>query len=181
MITILAIIAILIAGFWIFKDLWWDEQIGNRSSTTFFTSLGLTAIISVMIGMLGAMLFALVIMTPWASAHEIQRQNHSRDIYSLKQNQEISGSFFLGSGGFGSSEQYYMFAKDERGGLERLAVNSWNCYIFQDQDERPQLKWQDITYEYPRWLTLFSVSYESRTSYDIHVPANTVIQQFKVD
>lgn len=114
---------------------------------------------------------------------ELNRANQRVEIASLRTQEGLSGSFFLGSGTISQTEYYYMLKRTERGGVVRLQLRAHDCYIFEDEQERPNVSWQVVTYAPPAWYTWpgwIDLSYERRTAYDIHVPRGTIIQQFSV-
>ena len=51
------------------------------------------------------------ILSIFISPIEINRGDCKGNIYSLRSNNEVSGSFILGSGSFSGSEYYYMYQK----------------------------------------------------------------------
>ena len=113
---------------------------------------------------------------------EVSRVNHVSPVFSLRNVSSIEGNFYLGSGYIRGTENYYMFTKDERGGFVRTQIPSYNCIIFQDNDTNPHLSWQTVTYRVPKYCFVWPEFRESKdTKYDIHVPKNTIIQEFKVD
>ena len=112
-------------------------------------------------------------------AVEVNRKDAQYSIYSLRNTDNISGSFFLGSGRIDSNEYYYMFAKNERGGYIRskLPVNS--CSLYQDSDT-PYVRYQLITFRQNKWVSFIPFEWVENSSYDIHVPANTIIEKYEV-
>jgi len=109
-------------------------------------------------------------------------------IYSLRQKDEISGSFFLGSGSINSSE-YYKFFKDRKGGLIKSSVLSSKTIIYEDENNTPYLlnkfKIRKRIYSgkiFPkRRVEIFTNS--NPYEYELHVPENTIISKdsFKVE
>jgi len=122
-------------------------------------------------------LFMCCMSSKWT---EINRENFSVPIFSLKTEKDISGSFFLGSGGFGSDEKYYYFCQDKRGGYYRGVQYAHNCFIFEKDSVPPQITWQKITYKCPSWIVPWTVTRRENTPLDLIVPIGTVIQKFEV-
>lgn len=115
--------------------------------------------------------------------HELDREDFHANIYSLKENSELHGSFYLGSGYIDSNSYFYTFTKNERGGYSRWKTREDSAIIYQDvkENEQPFVSWQKINYKSPNWLFPFNVFDCEITRYDIHVPANTIIEKYKVE
>jgi hypothetical protein len=114
---------------------------------------------------------------------ETARVNCEQRIYSLRNLDTVSGAFFLGSGGIGYTEYYAMFIADNRGGLYRVTVNANEANIFQtDSGQHPRLFWQQVYYKPNPWLIIWpKIQWMQNTRYDIIVPTNTVIEQYRLN
>jgi hypothetical protein len=111
-------------------------------------------------------------------------------IYSLnlQNDKQISGSFILGIGGFGSSNniQYIMY-KAEEGGKKLYKTNDYETIIYEDENTEPYL----VEYYYEvldiskikNWVLFEHIStgtYRDGT-YRLHVPQNTVKVNYNLD
>lgn len=67
----------------------------------------------------GSIFFMTALLIGKHNPEEISREDHSYEIYSLRNTDNMQGSFFLGSGSINQREYYYMFAKNKRGGFIR--------------------------------------------------------------
>jgi len=113
---------------------------------------------------------------------EKRRIDHKVEIYSLRNTENLQGQFFfLGGGYIDQQEYYYMFIKDEKGGFNRFKLEASNSTIYQDADETPYVYWQEIVTATSPQVTWFNIESIHNTLYELHVPKNTIIQQFKVN
>src|SRR5690606_4972966 len=107
---------------------------------------------------------------------EVGREKVIIPIYSLRNDSSISGSFFLGSGSIDSTEYYYTFYKDKRGGYHRWKIPNYEATLFMDSNE-PHAYYEKVTYECPWWISLPFKNTKS-TKIDLHVPKGTIIEKF---
>lgn len=128
----------------------------------------------------GWMACLLVFMIGSSFLIETHRTDNKQNIYSLRNSDSISGSFFLGSGAIGGTEYYYTFVENGRGGYYREKYPAYNCHIFQDTDSGAYKFWQTVYYRYPRWLTFWSPTFKKSTMIDLHVPKNTIIERYEL-
>ena len=115
---------------------------------------------------------------------EDHRVQNTVQIYSIKNTSEIHGDFCLGSGSIDSSEYYYAFQKYPDNSLKRISFRVEDSFLYQDttNGEVPYVDWQTIVYRAPKWLSFWPHFYtEDRTYYYVHVPTNTVVEQFQID
>ena len=97
----------------------WDEST--------FSVLIRLPMIALIIG--GSSIAFLSGMANWT---EVSRENQVGFIYSLRNDTATTGNFFIGSGSIDSTEYYYTFQKDDRGGYFRLRLYANDCILFQD-------------------------------------------------
>lgn len=111
---------------------------------------------------------------------ETHRDSQEMEIFSIRNVDSVSGSFFfLGSGYIGGSEFYYTFIKDSRGGYNRWSVNSNYATLFMS-DVKPKVYWQVVHYSWPKWFCPWSPDITKNTSYDIIVPVGTIIEKYDI-
>lgn len=174
MITAIALLIILIT----FYQIKFEEEAG------WLFSLFMTFFITIAVVMILGLSLAFISDTNWGRV-EIGRENMSNNIYSLKSEESFTGRFCLGSGYISSSKYYYMFERDNRQGLHLINLNAGNCYLFQDENRNPYISWQVVTYRLNRWVHVWPNTdfwhWKKDTTYDIHVPENTVFLEFKVN
>lgn len=111
---------------------------------------------------------------------ETSRINNEKLIFSLKSENLPQGNFVLGSGQINAQTQYYYFCKDGRGAYYQENLAAQDCFIFENDEVAPKIKWQTVTYSLPKWVSFFDISRQVNTKYDLIVPSNTVIQKFEV-
>jgi hypothetical protein len=163
MIILIVILAILSLVIYAVKTEGWDCFIGALFMGTLFSTF-----------IWGP---ALIISAEYPV--EVSREDRQYQIYSIRNNDNISGSFFLGSGRINEVEHYYMFAKNERGGFIRSKIQVNNAALYEDSNS-PYVFYQKVTYRFNKWVCLIPFTWEENTSYDIHVPANTIIEKYEV-
>lgn len=141
-----------------------------------FLSVMPTALLSIL------MWVALMIVSQVLSK-ESAREDYKQNIYSLSNQTSVKGSFVLGSGNINSVEKYYTFIRNSNGGYERFIIDTGNVILYQDieGDNIPYYFAQQITYSPPEWLTPKGwFTTKKMTTYDFHVPVNTIIDKFEV-
>lgn len=128
--------------------------------------------------------------------------NHTKstsvDIESVNLASSASGSFFLGSGTVDNQPVYYYMVKTADGDqLQSLSNSENNVFIKQDADGQPTLE-KKVTYSTEKiknqTMALFfdpitilkqiigyDPEYNYTEKYIFHVPAGTVVQQYKAD
>jgi len=107
---------------------------------------------------------------------------YTQDIASLNQGDNLSGSFFLGSGSIDQTPYYFYFVKCKDGSYIRNQVVASKTYIHENENENPCLKWTVTRNEVPKWLKtgISDVYDDEASSYHLYVPANTIIKEFTV-
>lgn len=140
-------------------------------------------VVPIMMGFITTLFIFLTLSFAAGFGVETHRDECRANIYSLKNTQGFEGRFCLGSGYIGSLEYYYMFQKVENGGLARVHLRPDDCIIFQNEENNPNVYWQRIHYRFPKWALLWpAVPLDSKdTKYNINIPSNSVVQQFKID
>lgn len=112
---------------------------------------------------------------------EIDRQDVTYEIYSLKLNDNTSGSFVLGSGYISTDPEYICYYKDDAG-FYKLGRYSTNYTRLMECDKsdgfHPHARYQIVTSRLPYWLSPIG-SAEWQTSTDLYVPKGTIIEEYK--
>ena len=135
------------------------------------TSCLLTMIISGILSLVIALLLSL-------EGRLVTRQ--MANIKSIKTESSINGSFFLGSGGFGSSKRYYSYTEYGPGYI--LQDFPSDSVIVESNSVAPNVSWdlltpKSISWLYPDWL-LPDPRYRN---YQITVPKGTIISEYKLN
>jgi len=111
-------------------------------------------------------------------------------VYSLdiSNGNKINGTFFLGSGGFSSSDgvKYLMFG-DNNGGKELLEVFASETIVYDDEDKSPYIirkayfEWDFSKNDF--WFHHFGDNkWKYLNKYKLHVPKNTIkINPMEID
>ena len=116
-------------------------------------------------------------------------------IYSLRDEQEISGSFILGSGGFGTSQAYYFFRDHSGGGVIRDSVRASRTPIIEDSSQEPHLiqrvnrvrsvNWlwahPAIVFNQGEWIGTTGGIEGRVLGNTLVVPEGTIIKEFRVE
>lgn len=95
-------------------------------------------------------------------------------VYSVTNNVESSGSFFLGVGSFGGDLHYYYFTDGDHGKIQR-SVDADISYVREyegEVDPRLEVYDQDPS---THWITLDSYP----KYYVFHVPEGSIVNQYK--
>lgn len=127
---------------------------------------------------LGSVLITITLVIGSEFMVEHSRADKTYQIYSLRNDSSINGSFFLGSGQINRREYYYMFAKNSRGGYIRNILPINECALFQDSNA-PYVHYQEIKYRQNRWISFVPFYSKEGSIYNIHVPENTIVEKFE--
>ena len=179
---------------WIFFNIYKQENISGFKEWAeyFVVCLFVTAIAGVLY------LFVLMIVTvafePGVSYRDAVKETN---IYSLRNDSGISGSFFLGSGAIDSYEYYYFYQDHKNSGaMIRGQVRARNTPIYEDNNQTPTLKTymtviDDVNrfWAMPHYLFVDEKDYIGWTKglsggingHDLIVPEGTIIQEFRLD
>lgn len=128
-------------------------------------------------GFYGVLLaIVLGISIPFISAEKIGTQEHHyMYVYSLKNQNDTEGSFFLGSGNIDQIEYYYYFYRGKYGyDRGKLPIN--NVSIVETDTRKPELTQVYNIYDTTNLLLWAPNPTEQ---YILYVPKNTIIRQFK--
>lgn len=147
---------------------------------------------SKIIGWIAFILFGTGLTFCWVFASRVPlatvSQSSRTDIVALSNSTQIHGLYFLIAGSIDQSPVYYYFEKTADGGYIQHNISADNVVIYQDTmsdgyilntvvKEVPQA---DYFKRYNGWVWMvspYSVIYKT----EIHVPPNTIIQQFNLD
>lgn len=96
-------------------------------------------------------------------------------IYSLEKTTELSGSFVLGTGSFGTDRKYY-FYKEVEDGVILDSVYAEYTPVKETNDTKPCLLVKEYN-NYNRWYNLIGCKTQK---YVLVVPENTITKEFKL-
>lgn len=101
------------------------------------------------------------------------------NIHSLKNSNDISGSFVLGSGSIDQIEYYYYYYKDTNGYFKRGKKEVYKTVIEEKENTTPHIKIKKVHYiSRTRFVSEYSDS--ALEEYKIVVPKGTVINKFEI-
>jgi hypothetical protein len=100
-------------------------------------------------------------------------------IHSLKNSNDVSGSFVLGSGNIEQVEYYYYYYKDINGYFKRGKKKVNNTVIEERENTTPRIERKYTQYK-SRTGIVESYSDGSTEEYKIVVPKGTVISKFEI-
>lgn len=104
-------------------------------------------------------------------------------IYTLRNDNQIEGSFFLGSGQIGSSIYYVTFVKHSDDTFELMKYNHENFRILEGVSE-PYLKQYNVKSSAPTVSLWFGSNFQNSEKihhYECGVPTGTIIKKFSVN
>ena len=98
----------------------------------------------------------------------------SEQIYSMHDNADIDGHFFLGSGGIGTERVYVTYIEIPDGSIVQKTYPVDSSKIFMDTEENPYVlyKWR---------FNCAMMIPEPFHYFEFHIPNGTVIKEFKLD
>lgn len=131
------------------------------------------------------MLIAIVIIsTISATLPNIEYKEYVNIVF-LNNQQNIEGSFLLGSGTIKEVEYYFYFIKREDSGYKRDKIEVSKVIIYETDEESPKMSWtkvEPIQNEYTKfWLApdISDFVYDYK-DYRLIVPKNTIIREFQL-
>jgi len=105
------------------------------------------------------------------------------EIYSINDNIETNGRFFLGTGRIETTDYYYFYIKTDKGlKVEKLAAT--NTYIQETDEITPRVVYQYHKHIYPEWFRKWFIgdpNPHGEVTTIIKVPTNTVTTQYTLD
>lgn len=138
---------------------------------------GFTCPVVIILG--GSIALVLVSVLSDGFGQESGRTDHSIPLYSIKVDNEIRGSFFLGTGSVDGVRYYYGYVENGRGGFILHKFEASETSIF-EKDAIPSVEWQTVHYKTPWWISPFNLTSYKETKRDLIVPKNTIIKEFKL-
>lgn len=120
-------------------------------------------------------LFVIVMFLPYTYT-----QSHSFEIYALKDNSSINGSFFLGTGSV-DGNQVYSFIKEEDGGKKVSSISVDSAIIYEGEDGSPRIDVYDPHIKNKIVRKLFGDMTFGDSKYKIYIPDNSMINEYNVD
>jgi hypothetical protein len=113
----------------------------------------------------------------WIDSDSTESYSQRCNITSIKNSNEVGGSFTLGCGTIEQTEYYYYYYKSVEGYVRgKKPVNS--TFIVEDSSEKPHVEVKMIHYESKSGL--FKYMDEENETYKIVVPKGTVVNKFEV-
>ena len=136
-----------------------------------------------------------VVPTNIGAGYRYTTFEETTNIYSLRGEQELSGSFILGSGGFDTNEKYYYYQDHGGEAVIRGSVAAQTTPIIEDDSRDPQLVqrvnritgfnyWWLHPFMYFQKDELMGTTNGSRggvQSNTLIVPEGTIIQEFRLE
>jgi hypothetical protein len=128
--------------------------------------------------------FALLLMFSIFFMDETHRTDHTYNIYSIKRENVVDGSFFLGSGSIDTSRDYIFYYKDTDDFFRLGSVPTRKSRIKECEVTDgfiPYARYQTIYYNTAFWYSFgLGCSHQKNTMTDLYVPVGTIIQEFKL-
>jgi hypothetical protein len=103
-----------------------------------------------------------------------------QNIYALKDNTEIHGSFSLGFGTVDDEQYYYYVTKDAQGFKKICKLKTSESVIKEENISQPYIQKREYRYKSSFARFMFG-EYSGVVTYEFHVPKRTVTTQYKVD
>jgi len=94
------------------------------------------------------------------------------DLVSIRNEDEISGSFFLGCGSIEGTEYVFAFIKkDGKEPILRLKVPMRKCRFYEDGGDKPYVQ---------EWIWTRKGQYPHMDRYDFHIPKDTILKKMEL-
>jgi hypothetical protein len=135
----------------------------------------LSILIGVFVGVM-LLLCSSIICAPLVETEHVKVK--TTEIVALKDNNELSGSFFLGSGCVDENTRYYYMENTERGKRMR-DISAENAYLNESNSETPRIETYQSEWKNKAWNL---IAFPSEGGYyKIYIPENSIITDFEVD
>lgn len=130
--------------------------------------------IGFLVAFCGSMIVGCVMSTDANTEYMLE---NSQALVALKDNNTISGRFFLGSGSINSTQYYYYAAENERGiKVDKVATSK--CYIqYANSDYR--IEWYEPVFK-DKWRNWFAVQMKDQYCI-VYIPDGSITEEFSVD
>ena len=123
---------------------------------------------------------SIVLTVKVSTSPELSRVEETQNIYSIRNEDGLSGKFALGFGTI-DNEIYYVVLTKHQYGYRQEIIKGNNIYIIESDEETPRIDLIDY-YKYdPLYSTLFNFSWVKRKHYVIYVPKDTLIIDWEID
>lgn len=103
----------------------------------------------------------------------------TKELYALQNNNQINGSFFLGSGRIDEEMHYVYIVKEDKGKqMQTLEIDANEIYL-NDNVDTPTLDIysKDFKYEWMYWFAMPETSYE----YVFNIPSGSIDYEYNID
>jgi hypothetical protein len=140
---------------------------------------GIPILLVMFLGFFASLLLTLGIFTfvRWADSNETEYYSRRGNITSIKNSNEVGGSFTLGCGTIEQTEYYYYYYKSVDGYVRgKKPVNK--TFIVEDGSDRPHVEVKMKHFESKSGLIDYQD--EEDEKYKIVVPKGTVVNKFEV-
>jgi len=160
-IIIITFLFVGIRAYFLIKDDWLDwKEVVMFSFLNFFLSFGVSLIIT------------LIIPT------HTQIEKSTFELESLQDGSRINGQFFLGSG-YMNEKMKYSFYISEKNGYKLYSISANNAHV-KYTTEQPKLEmFKEVVND--DFINNFSIAWDLETSYIIHVPQGSILQNYILD
>lgn len=161
----------------------------QKDTKKFWDKVGLGLLVTIIGGLVMVLLNMMGILLTSIAEESIWEKDPPEIVYSipiksLKSDNQISGSFILGTGSFSSRKEYYAFVDTERG-LKLEDFSYTNTYLVEDSSQNPHYERWDQCYPGPirkfLWNDDSPLNLNCNTFYRIIVPQDTVYLEYKVE
>lgn len=167
---IIGFIIVVVLNIYIWRDTY--ESVGSKIGYTFMSLLtGFIASLFILLvasGIFGCFL---------DDADYSYDLSYSTKIVALKDNQNISGSYFVFSG-YVDEKLYYYYAKETEFGYKTEKIAADECYI-KYTDDTPKLETYTSNFKNEIFYWFAGPLVDSRTI--IYCPENTITTEFNID
>ena len=103
----------------------------------------------------------------------------TKELYALQDSNEISGSFFLGSGRIDEEMYYVYIVKEDRGKqMQTLKIETNDIYL-NDNVDTPTLDIYSKDFKY-RWMYWFAMSI-GNCEYVFNIPSGSIDYEYNID
>ena len=145
----------------------------------FWGSLGVSGLMA-LIGLIAGMLLSLVLGATFAGFGAETRvlSQETKALYALADGNEISGSFFLGSGSIDDNMKYVYIVETEGKGYKMETVNINSAYV-QYSDEEPTVT--ITSYVFDSEILNFLGVCPAPTEYIFRVPEGSITNSYVID
>jgi hypothetical protein len=120
------------------------------------------------------LIILILIISLLSGCKEKEIESYQFELVALNNNNNIYGSFFLGSGSIKEEQYFFAYVKYDDGGIKLWKCEAYTTWIYEDiiNNQTPYIIY---TESYSRGVNFYSERHE------FHIPKGSILQKFNLN